>query len=233
MPGTDRKTLRIDGSETFDVLGARTPRAFGSLTFVITGATASGSSPDPYDKQIDGMGGATSMHQQAVLVSRSLKADHDVDYLFGQVSIDQPFVDWSGNCGTICRGFRFRRLRPSAPAGWWMPAAPRDGVAVVRIWQANIVRPSSPQCADPPGRGPRKPGISNWTAVTFPAAEVRWIHRASGGEEGRGRLAVPHRQSAGRVGGVLAWAPSGDVDPMPGCNHFSQRVCATSAISGS
>ncbi|RMS47190.1 AcnD-accessory protein PrpF, partial [Pseudomonas amygdali pv. photiniae] len=58
-------------------------------------------SPDPYEKQIDGMGGATSSTSKTVIVSRSTKADHDVDYLFGQVSIDKPFIDWSGNCGNL------------------------------------------------------------------------------------------------------------------------------------
>ncbi|MCG9773036.1 putative methylaconitate Delta-isomerase PrpF, partial [Vibrio diabolicus] len=58
-------------------------------------------SPDPYAKQIDGMGGATSSTSKTVIVSRSSRADHDVDYLFGQVSIDKPFVDWSGNCGNL------------------------------------------------------------------------------------------------------------------------------------
>ena len=58
-------------------------------------------SPDPYDKQIDGMGGATSSTSKTVILSKSIKADHDVDYLFGQVSVDKPFVDWSGNCGKL------------------------------------------------------------------------------------------------------------------------------------
>ena len=58
-------------------------------------------SPDPYEKQIDGMGGATSSTSKTVIVSKSSKPDHDVDYLFGQVSIDKPFVDWSGNCGNL------------------------------------------------------------------------------------------------------------------------------------
>src|SRR6476620_11989421 len=58
-------------------------------------------SPDPYGKQIDGMGGATSSTSKTVIRCRSTKADHDVDYLFGQVSIDKAFVDWSGNCGNL------------------------------------------------------------------------------------------------------------------------------------
>jgi hypothetical protein len=62
-------------------------------------------SPDPYGKQIDGMGGATSSTSKTVIVAKSVRPDHDVDYLFGQVSIDKPFVDWSGNCGNL-RGSR-------------------------------------------------------------------------------------------------------------------------------
>src|ERR1700709_2260924 len=58
-------------------------------------------SPDPYGKQIDGMGAATSSTSKTVLLSKSSKPDHDVDYLFGQVSIDTAFVDWSGNCGNL------------------------------------------------------------------------------------------------------------------------------------
>ena len=66
-------------------------------------------SPDPYAKQIDGMGGATSSTSKTVIVSRSSRADHDVDYLFGQVSIDKPFVDWSGNCGNLSAAVLFIR----------------------------------------------------------------------------------------------------------------------------
>ncbi|MEG2961298.1 MAG: PrpF domain-containing protein, partial [Janthinobacterium sp.] len=92
-------------------------------------------SPDPYGKQIDGMGGATSSTSKAVIVAASARAEHDVDYLFGQVAIDKPFVDWSGNCGNLSAA-----VGPFAiAAGLVDPArVPHDGVAVVRIWQANI-----------------------------------------------------------------------------------------------
>jgi 2-methylaconitate isomerase len=92
-------------------------------------------SPDPYGKQIDGMGGATSSTSKTVIVSRSTRANHDVDYLFGQVSIDKPFVDWSGNCGNLSAA-----VGPFAISNGLVDAKrlPRDGVAVVRIWQANI-----------------------------------------------------------------------------------------------
>ncbi|MGA9221027.1 MAG: PrpF domain-containing protein, partial [Pseudomonas graminis] len=92
-------------------------------------------SPDPYAKQIDGMGGATSSTSKTVILSKSEKADHDVDYLFGQVAIDKPFVDWSGNCGNLSAA-----VGPFAISNGLVDPAriPRNGVAVVRIWQANI-----------------------------------------------------------------------------------------------
>lgn len=92
-------------------------------------------SPDPYGKQIDGMGRATSSTSKSVIVSASTRAGHDVDYLFGQVSIDGAFVDWSGNCGNLSAA-----VGPFAIANGLVDAArvPRDGVATVRIWQANI-----------------------------------------------------------------------------------------------
>ncbi|MET1068379.1 MAG: PrpF domain-containing protein, partial [Pseudomonas prosekii] len=92
-------------------------------------------SPDPYDKQIDGMGGATSSTSKTVILSKSSKADHDVDYLFGQVSIDKPFVDWSGNCGNLSAA-----VGSFAISNGLVEASriPHNGVAVVRVWQANI-----------------------------------------------------------------------------------------------
>ena len=92
-------------------------------------------SPDPYGKQIDGMGGATSSTSKVVILSRIARPDRDVDYLFGQVAIDQPLIDWSGNCGNLTRGGRPVRDQRTA---WSMRRVPRDGIATVRIWQANI-----------------------------------------------------------------------------------------------
>jgi len=87
-------------------------------------------SPDPYGKQIDGMGGATSSTSKTVIVSKSTRPDHDVDYLFGQVSIDKPFVDWSGNCGNLSAA-----VGPFAISNGLVDASrvPRDGRAVVRL----------------------------------------------------------------------------------------------------
>src|SRR5690606_3372557 len=92
-------------------------------------------SPDPYGKQTDGMGGATSSTSKTVILSTSTRPDHGVDYLFGQVSIDQPFVDWSGNCGNLSAA-----VGPFAIANGLVDAArvPENGTAIVRIWQANI-----------------------------------------------------------------------------------------------
>ena len=92
-------------------------------------------SPDPYGKQIDGMGNASSSTSKAVILSRSTRPGHDVDYLFGQVSIDQPLVDWSGNCGNLSAA-----VGPCAIHMGLIDAArlPQDGTFPVRVWQANI-----------------------------------------------------------------------------------------------
>lgn len=125
-------------------------------------------SPDPYGKQIDGMGGATSSTSKAVIVSASTRAGHDVDYLFGQVSIDQPFVDWSGNCGNLSAA-----VGPFAISSGLIPAerVPADGVCTVRIWQANIGKTI---VAHVPMRGGQvqETGTFELDGVTFPAAEV-------------------------------------------------------------
>ena len=126
-------------------------------------------SPDPYGKQIDGMGGATSSTSKAVIVSRSTRAGHDVDYLFGQVAIDKPFVDWSGNCGNLSAA-----VGPFAIAqGLVDPAGvPHDGVAVVRIWQANIGKTILAHVPMAGGQV-RELGDFELDGVTFPAAEVQ------------------------------------------------------------
>jgi len=92
-------------------------------------------SPDPYAKHTDGMGGATSSTSKVVIISKSQETDHDVDYLFGQIAIDKPFVDWSGNCGNLSAA-----VAPFAISQGMLPAAaiPENGDVSVRIWQANI-----------------------------------------------------------------------------------------------
>lgn len=125
-------------------------------------------SPDPYGKQIDGMGAATSSTSKTVIVSPSSRPDHDVDYLFGQVAIDQPFVDWSGNCGNLSAA-----VGPFAiAAGFIDPARiPREGVATVRIWQANIGKTIVSHVPIVDGMV-KETGDFELDGVTFPAAEI-------------------------------------------------------------
>jgi probable AcnD-accessory protein PrpF len=92
-------------------------------------------SPDPYGKQIDGMGGATSSTSKAVIVSKSSREDHDVDYLFGQVSIDEPFVDWSGNCGNLTAAVGAFAIHSGFISQQMLD---NTDIVTVRIWQANI-----------------------------------------------------------------------------------------------
>ena len=126
-------------------------------------------SPDPYGKQIDGMGGATSSTSKTVIVARSARPGHDVDYLFGQVSIDQPFVDWSGNCGNLSSA-----VGPFAiSAGMIDPARiPLNGTCTVRIWQANIGKTIVAHVPISEGVV-QETGDFELDGVTFPAAEVQ------------------------------------------------------------
>jgi probable AcnD-accessory protein PrpF len=126
-------------------------------------------SPDPYGKQIDGMGGATSSTSKAVILSRSSRPGHDVDYLFGQVAIDRPFVDWSGNCGNLSAA-----VGPFAIANGLVDASrlPRNGMATVRIWQANIGKTIVAHVPMSYG-AVQETGDFELDGVTFPAAEVQ------------------------------------------------------------
>ncbi|MHC5786676.1 2-methylaconitate cis-trans isomerase PrpF [Pseudomonas idahonensis] len=126
-------------------------------------------SPDPYDKQIDGMGGATSSTSKTVILSKSIKADHDVDYLFGQVAIDKAFVDWSGNCGNLSAA-----VGSFAISSGLVDASriPQNGVAVVRIWQANIGKSIIAHVPITNGEV-QETGDFELDGVTFPAAEVQ------------------------------------------------------------
>jgi probable AcnD-accessory protein PrpF len=126
-------------------------------------------SPDPYGKQIDGMGGATSSTSKAVIVAKSTRPGHDVDYLFGQVSIDKPFVDWSGNCGNLSSA-----IGPYAISNGLVDPerVPRDGIATVRIWQANIGKTIIAHVPMTAG-AVQETGDFELDGVTFPAAEVQ------------------------------------------------------------
>ncbi|HHF3279968.1 TPA: 2-methylaconitate cis-trans isomerase PrpF [Vibrio alginolyticus] len=126
-------------------------------------------SPDPYSKQIDGMGGATSSTSKTVIVSRSSRADHDVDYLFGQVSIDKPFVDWSGNCGNLSAA-----VGPFAIHAGLIPQdrIPENGIVTVRVWQVNISKTILIHVPIVNGFV-QETGEFELDGVTFPAAEIQ------------------------------------------------------------
>jgi len=126
-------------------------------------------SPDPYGKQTDGMGGATSSTSKTVILSKSEQPDHDVDYLFGQVAIDKPFVDWSGNCGNLTSAVGAFAISNGLVD---KSRVPDNGIAIVRVWQANIkksilvhVPMSNAQV--------QETGDFELDGVTFPAAEVK------------------------------------------------------------
>ncbi len=145
-------------------------------------------SPDPYGKQIDGMGGATSSTSKTAILSPSSRPDHDVDYLFGQVSIDKAFVDWSGNCGNLSAA-----VGPFAVSNGLIDASrvPRDGVATVRIWQANIGKTIIAQ-VPMSGGTVQETGDFELDGVTFPAAELQleFIDPAAD-EDGAGAAMFP------------------------------------------
>lgn len=125
-------------------------------------------SPDPYAKHTDGMGGATSSTSKCVIVSKSSQPDHDVDYLYGQVAIDQAFVDWSGNCGNLSTA-----VGPFAVANGFIDAdrIPQNGTVAVRIWQANIGKTIINHVPIRDGQV-QELGDFELDGVTFPAAEI-------------------------------------------------------------
>ncbi len=138
-------------------------------------------SPDPYGKQIDGMGGATSSTSKTVILAKSSKADHDVDYLFGQVGIDQAFVDWSGNCGNLTAA-----VGSFAISNGLVDASrvPQNGICTVRIWQANISKTIIAHVPVTNGTV-QETGDFELDGVTFPAAEVQ-IEFIDPADEGEG-----------------------------------------------
>ncbi len=126
-------------------------------------------SPDSYGKQTDGMGGATSSTSKTVILSKSSQPDHDVDYLFGQVSIDKPFVDWSGNCGNLTAAVGSFAISSGLVDA---EQVPENGTAVVRIWQANIKKTIIAHVPMTNGEV-QETGDFELDGVTFPAAEVK------------------------------------------------------------
>lgn len=126
-------------------------------------------SPDPYAKQIDGMGGATSSTSKTVILAKSSKQDHDVDYLFGQVAIDKAFVDWSGNCGNLSAAVGAFAISSGLVDAAQINA---NGITTVRIWQANIGKTIIAHVPMINGQV-QESGDFELDGVTFPAAEVQ------------------------------------------------------------
>ncbi|MGI5309663.1 2-methylaconitate cis-trans isomerase PrpF [Rheinheimera sp. WS51] len=126
-------------------------------------------SPDPYAKHTDGMGGATSSTSKTVILSKSSQPDHDVDYLFGQVAIDKPFIDWSGNCGNLTAAVGSFAISNGLVAA---DRIPENGVCIVRIWQANIKKTIIAHVPITNGEV-QETGDFELDGVTFPAAEVQ------------------------------------------------------------
>ena len=139
-------------------------------------------SPDPYGKQTDGMGGATSSTSKVVIISKATVPDHDVDYLYGQVPMEGGFIDWSGNCGNLSSA-----VGPFAIANGFLDPArvPRDGSCTVRIWQANIGKTIVAHVPMTAGEV-QETGDFELDGVTFPAAEIalEFLDPADEGEDG-------------------------------------------------
>ena len=139
-------------------------------------------SPDPYGKQIDGMGGASSSTSKTVIVSKSSRPDHDVDYLFGQVAIDRAFVDWSGNCGNLTAAVGAFAIHQGLVDA---QRVPENGICVVRIWQVNIAKTIIAHIPMTQGEV-QETGDFELDGVTFPAAEVKieFLDPADDSEDG-------------------------------------------------
>lgn len=165
-------------------------------------------SPDAYGKQIDGMGGATSSTSKTVILSPSTQTDHDVDYLFGQVAIDKPFVDWSGNCGNLTAA-----VGAFAISNGLIDSAriPQNGICTVRIWQANIGKTIIAHVPITNGEV-QETGDFELDGVTFPAAEVQIEFMSpAADEDGEGGSMFP-------TGNVV------DVLEVPGIGSFNATM---------
>ena len=180
--------------------GGTSKGVFFSLTDLPTAAQVPGperdaillraiGSPDPYGKQIDGMGNGSSSTSKSVILSKSQRPDHDVDYLFGQVAIDKAFVDWSGNCGNLSAA-----VGPFAIRNGFLDSrrVPHDGIATVRIWQANINKTIIAHVPIIDGEV-QETGNFELDGVTFPAAEVQleFIDPADEGDDASGGAMFP------------------------------------------
>ncbi|WP_290616260.1 MULTISPECIES: 2-methylaconitate cis-trans isomerase PrpF [unclassified Arsukibacterium] len=143
-------------------------------------------SPDPYGKHTDGMGGATSSTSKAVILSKSSKADHDVHYIFGQIAIDKPFIDWSGNCGNLSAAVGSFAISNGLVAN---DRIPQNGICTVRIWQGNIGKTIIAHVPITNGEV-QETGDFVLDGVTFPAAEVQieFVNPAADAGEGGGAM---------------------------------------------
>jgi probable AcnD-accessory protein PrpF len=160
-------------------------------------------SPDPYAAHIDGMGGATSSTSKCVILSKSSQPDHDVDYLYGQVSIDKAFVDWSGNCGNLSTAAGAFAIH----AGFVDPARiPRNGTCVVRIWQANLRKTIIAHVPVTDGQV-QETGDFELDGVTFPAAEIvlEFLDPSEEGEGGGSMFPTGHLVDDLEVPGIGAF----------------------------
>ncbi|NWF34521.1 2-methylaconitate cis-trans isomerase PrpF [Stenotrophomonas sp. SAM-B] len=143
-------------------------------------------SPDPYAKHTDGMGGATSSTSKCVILSAPSVPEHDVDYLYGQISIETAFVDWSGNCGNLSTA-----VGPFAISNGLIDPAriPHNGVCTVRIWQANIGKTILAHVPIVDGQV-QEEGDFELDGVTFPAAEIQ-LEFLDPSDEGEGGAMFP------------------------------------------
>ena len=157
-------------------------------------------SPDPYSAHMDGMGGATSSTSKCVILSKSQQPDHDVDYLYGQVAIDKPFVDWSGNCGNLSTAAGAFAIH----AGLVDPSRiPDNGTCVVRIWQANIGKTIMAHVPVHNGQV-QETGAFELDGVSFPAAEIvlEFLDPSEDGEDGGALFPTGNRVDELEVPGV-------------------------------
>jgi len=121
-------------------------------------------SPDPYKRQIDGLGGASSSTSKAVIVSRSDRPGIDVDYLFAQVDVERPLIDYTANCGNLSGA-----VGPFAISEGLVEAI--DGTTSVRIWQVNTSRLIVAHVPVRDGE-PVEEGAYVIDGVPFPSAEI-------------------------------------------------------------
>ena len=138
-------------------------------------------SPDPYGKQIDGLGNGSSSTSKTVILSASSSSDHDVNYLFGQVNIAKPMIDWAGNCGNLTAAVGACAINMGLVDAYKIANSidknAESGICEVRIWQENIgktIIAHVPVYKDANDKvHVQETGDFELDGVTFPAAEVK------------------------------------------------------------